>query len=91
MARATRISDGSAAFTRSGVGPAANSASSTPVVANSANPANTPATTLSPRAAAVSSRLADQPSRTACPTSPGNRRATSPNPTEAIRALYVSQ
>jgi len=55
-------------------------------VANSAYPANTPETRLSPIVDAVSSRLADHPNRTACPTSPGNRRATSRNPTEAIRA-----
>ena len=41
--------------------------------------------------AAVSRRLADQPSRTACPTSPGNRRATARNPTAAIRASYAAQ
>jgi hypothetical protein len=29
--------------------------------------------------------------RIACPTSPGNRRATSPNPTEAIRSSYFRQ
>ena len=91
VAAATRISAGSAARTRWGVGPPANSACSTPVVAYSAYPANTPDTRFSAIVAAVSSRLADQPSRTACPTSPGNRRATSRNPTEAIRASYARQ
>jgi len=60
-------------------------------VANSAVAANTPEARFSVMVAAVSSRLADQPSRTACPTSPGNRRATSASPTEAILASYARQ
>ncbi len=91
VAAATRISDGRAARTRCGVGPAANSASSTPVVAYSAYPPATPETRFSPIVTAVSNGLADQPSRIACPTSPGNRRATSRNPTVAIRWSYCRQ
>ncbi len=78
-------SDGSAARTLPGVGPPANSASSTPVVANSAYPANTPEARFSAMVATTSRRLAAQPSRTAWTTRPGNRRATSRNPTDAIR------
>ena len=85
VAAATRISDGSAARTRCGVGPPANSACSTPVVASSANPPNTPEARLSAMVAAVSRLFADQPRLTAWPISAGNRRATSLNLTVAIR------
>ena len=86
MAAATKISDGSAARTRSGVGPSANSASSTPVVANSANPVSTPAIRLSVTVAMRSVRLASNPSRSAWPTSAGNRRAMARKPVVAIRS-----
>ena len=50
-----------------------------------------PETRFSPIVTAVSNGLADQPSRIACPTSPGNLRATSRNPTVAIRRSYARQ
>ena len=86
MNTATRISAGSAARTRCGVGPPANSASSTPVAANSAYPPNTPEATLSVIVATVSRLLAVQPSRTAWPIRAGKRRPMSLNPTVAIRS-----
>jgi hypothetical protein len=69
------MSEGSAARTRSGVGPSSNSASNTLLVASSANPVRIPETRFSPIVATVSRRFASQPSRMAWPMSPGNCRA----------------
>jgi hypothetical protein len=86
------MSDGSAARTRSGVGPAANSACSTPVVASRPKAVKIPASRLSEMVTAVSARLACQASRSAWPIRAGSRRATVIRPVSAsspVRAVHL--
>lgn len=87
----TRISAGSAARTRSGVGPWANSASSTPVVASRPKAVNTPPSRLSPIVITVSRGLACQAIRTAWATRAGSRLATVRKPTSASFAPWAYQ
>jgi hypothetical protein len=90
VATASHTSAGSAATTRSGVGPPANSSTSTRCVASNPNAANTPDTTVASATISVRVRSARQLIATAMATSRGSCPNTANGPASERAFMPVS-